>query len=210
MKNINAIIFDLGAVILNINYENTIEEFKKLGVKNPASLYSKKTQTNLFDQLEIGKITETHFLKEMQKNTNKASFSQIKNAWNSMLLDLPENRIKLIGELRKKYQIYLLSNTNIIHINAFKRKIGEKKYTKFYNLFDKVYYSHTIGLRKPNKEAFFLILRNHNLNPKKVLFIDDSPQHITRAKNIGINTHHLKNNQDITTLFPDITLPKHH
>ena len=210
MKNINAIIFDLGAVILNINYQKTIEEFKKLGVENPASLYSKKTQTNLFDQLEIGKITKDHFLQEMQKKTNNASFSQIKNAWNSMLLDLPENRIKLIGELRKKYQIYLLSNTNIIHINKFKKKIGEKKYNKFYNLFDKVYYSHIIGFRKPDKEAFFLILRNHNLNPKKVLFIDDSPQHIIGAQNIGINTHHLKSHQDITTLFPDITLPEHH
>tara|TARA_B100000214_G_scaffold184881_1_gene133336 strand:- start:1884 stop:2516 length:633 start_codon:yes stop_codon:yes gene_type:complete len=210
MKNINAIIFDLGAVILNINYQKTIEEFKKLGVENPAYLYSKKTQTNLFNQLEIGKISEDYFLKKMQKKTNKASFYQIKNAWNAMLLDLPKNRMNLIRKLRKEYQIYLLSNTNIIHINKLKKNLGKKKYNNFYNLFDKVYYSHTIGFRKPDKEAFLLILKNHNLNPKKVLFIDDSPQHITGAKNIGINTHHLKSNQDITTLFPDITLPEHH
>ena len=127
MKNINAIIFDLGAVILNIDYQKTIKEFQKIGIQNPASLYSKKVQTNLFNQLEIGKISEEEFLKEMQKKTNNSDVSQIKNAWNAMLLDLPEKRISLITALKNKYQLYLQSKTNIIHINAFKKKIGKKK-----------------------------------------------------------------------------------
>ena len=201
MKNINAIIFDLGAVILNIDYQKTIKEFQKIGIQNPASLYSKEAQTNLFNQLEIGEISEEEFLKKIQKKTNNSDVSQIKNAWNSMLLDLPEKIMHFIEELKKKYQIYLLSNTNSIHINELKKKIGKKKYNEFYNLFDKIYYSYEIGLRKPDKNAFLLILRTHKLNPKNVLFIDDSPQHIIGAKNIGINTHHLKANEDIITSF---------
>ena len=84
--------------------------------------------------------------------------------------------------------------------------MGYEKYEVFYKLFKKVYYSHEIGFRKPNKEAFQLILDENNLNSDKVLFIDDSPQHIEGAKKLGLKTYHLKNGEEVTTLFPDIVL----
>ncbi len=206
MKNIHAIIFDLGAVILNINYQNTIDNFKKIGIKNLSSFYSKELQINLFNQIETGKISEQEFLLLLQKKTNNASVKQIKDAWNSMLLDLPEKRIQLLKNLKKKYSIFLLSNTNTIHIAKFKKNLGKKKYDEFYNLFDQVYYSHEIGVRKPNPEAFKIILDEHQLYANESLFIDDSPQHINGAKKLGIVTYQLRNDQDLTTLFPDITL----
>ena len=206
MKNVKAIIFDLGAVILNINYQNTIDEFKKLGVKNPNSFYSKKTQTHLFNQIETGKISQKEFLLQLQKETSDASIQQVKNAWNAMLLDLPEERIKLLKSLNQNYTIFLLSNTNALHICEFKKKLGNKEYAEFYNLFDKVYYSHKIGFRKPQAEAFTIILNQNKLAAHEVLFIDDSPQHIEGAKKLGIKTHHLQDNEEVTTLFPDIVL----
>ena len=206
MKNVKAIIFDLGAVILNINYQNTIDEFKKLGVKNPNSFYSKKTQTHLFNQIETGKISQKEFLLQLQKETSDASIQQVKNAWNAMLLDLPEERIKLLKSLNQNYTIFLLSNTNALHICEFKKKLGNKEYAEFYNLFDKVYYSHKIGFRKPQTEVFTIILNQNKLAAHEVLFIDDSPQHIEGAKKLGIKTHHLQDNEEVTTLFPDIVL----
>ncbi len=206
MKNIKAIIFDLGGVILNINYQNTISEFEKLGLKNADTLYSKNMQASLFNQLEIGKISEKKFLLEIKKKIPQSSFFKIKSAWNSMLLDLPKERITLIKLLKKKYKIFLLSNTNIIHINKLKNNLGIKKYTQFLNLFDKVYYSHKIKARKPNKKSFQLILDQQKLHPNNVLFIDDSIQHIEGAKKLAIKTHHLKEGQEITNLFSDITL----
>ena len=203
MKNVKTIIFDLGAVILNINYQNTIDEFEKLGVKNANSFYSKKKQTNLFNQIETGKISAKAFLLQLQKETTSANIKQVENAWNSMLLNLPQERISLIKSLKNKYKIYLLSNTNSIHINAFKNKLGVKKYNEFYNLFHKVYYSYKIGFRKPHAKAFQLILNENKLPAHEVLFIDDSPQHIEGAKKLGIKTYHLEDNQEITTLFPD-------
>jgi putative hydrolase of the HAD superfamily len=203
MKDIKAIIFDLGAVILNINYQNTINAFSKLGVKNAASFYSKKVQTNLFNQIETGNITAKKFLTELQKETDNASINQVSEAWNAMLLDLPENRLTLIKSLKKKYSIYLLSNTNAIHIDAFKKKIGKKKWTRFCNLFDKMYLSHELGLRKPNAAIFEYLLKEQNLKAQEVFFIDDSPQHIEIANKLGIKTHHLKNGEEITALFPD-------
>ena len=202
MKNSKVIIFDLGAVILNINYQNTIDEFTKLGVKNASSFYSKKMQTDLFNQIETGKITAEKFLTELQKETNNATINQVKNAWNSMLLDLPNERLELIKALKSKYRIYLLSNTNNIHIDAFKKQLGNAKWEDFCNLFDKMYLSHEVGLRKPNAEIFKHILTEQKLKAEEVFFIDDSPQHIESAKKLGIHCHHLLDNENITTLFP--------
>ena len=149
MKKCKAIIFDLGAVILNINYQNTIDEFTKLGVTNAATFYSKKVQTNLFNQIETGMISSNEFLKALQKETNKTNITQLEQAWNAMLLDLPEERLQLIKKLKSNHTIFLLSNTNAIHINAFKKQLGDKKWLAFCKLFDKMYLSHEVGLRKP-------------------------------------------------------------
>ena len=204
MKNSKAIIFDLGAVILNINYQNTIDAFTKLGVQNASTFYSKKVQTELFNQIESGEITAEEFLTALQRKTNKATINQVKEAWNAMLLDLPDDRIELIKVLKSKYRIYLLSNTNSIHIDAFKKQLGIVKWQEFSDLFDKMYLSHEVGMRKPNAEIFEHILAEQKLKAEEVFFIDDSPQHIEGAKKIGIQTHHLLDNEEITTLFPGI------
>lgn len=207
MKKCKAIIFDLGAVILNINYQNTIDEFTKLGVNNAATFYSKKVQTNLFNQIETGMISSNEFLKALQKETKNANINQVEKAWNAMLLDLPEERIQLIEKLKKNnYSIYLLSNTNAIHIDAIKKQLGKRKWLAFCKLFDKMYLSHELGLRKPDVKIFEYILNEQKLKAEEVFFIDDSPQHIVGAKKIGIHCHHLLDDENIITLFPDIIL----
>ena len=206
MKKCKAIIFDLGAVILNINYQNTINEFTKLGVKNAATFYSKKVQTDLFNQIETGMISSNQFLKALQKETNNANIIQVEQAWNAMLLDLPEERLQLIKKLKDNHNIYLLSNTNAIHINAFKEQLGDKKWLAFCELFDKMYLSHELGLRKPDVKIFEYILKEQKLKAEEVFFIDDSPQHIAGAKKLGIHCHHLLDDEDIITLFPDTIL----
>jgi putative hydrolase of the HAD superfamily len=204
MKNIKSIIFDLGGVLLNISYQKTIDEFEKLGIDNSSSFYSKKEQNNIFNHLECGKITVEKFVKEIQQHCNTSTPKQILFAWNAMLLDFPKNKINLLNNLKEKYQIFLLSNTNEIHINKFQNIMGEKEYHKFYNLFNKVYYSYEIGFRKPDIEAFHLVLDKNNLKAKEVLFIDDSLQHIEGAKKLGIKTYHLQDNEEVTTIFPGI------
>mgnify|MGYP001329311870 CR=1 FL=1 len=201
MKNANAIIFDLGGVILNIDYRLTIAAFEKLGVKNADLFYSKKEQNPIFDKIEIGEITANYFLDELQKKTNNAEIKQLESAWNAMLLDLPESRLNHIQKLSKNYKIFLLSNTNEIHFNAFRKMIGEKRWLKFSSLFTKMYLSHEIGFRKPNKEAFQIILDENKLKANEVFFIDDSPQHIKAARSLGIQSHYLLEGEEITALF---------
>ena len=206
MKNIDNIIFDLGNVILNIDYQNTIDAFEKIGVINASSFYSKSSQLNIFSQLETGRISKHDFVLEIQKFAPKASATQIINAWNAILQDLPDERLEVLKKIKDKFSIFLLSNTNSIHIEKIINNLGVKKYEEFYNLFDKVYYSHEIKLRKPNADIFRLVIKENNLSIKKTLFIDDSIQHIESAKRIGLKTYHLDGKETMESIFPDIIL----
>ena len=205
MKKIDNIIFDLGNVILDIDYLSTIKAFEKIGIENASILYSKSSQTKIFDQLETGKIAKEDFILEIQNITPKASKSETINAWNAIIKDLPESRIDILKNLKDKFSIFLLSNTNSIHIDYIVRKIGVGKYDEFYNLFDKVYYSHEVKLRKPDPNIFKLVINENNLKIKNTLFIDDSIQHINSAKKLGLQTYHLNNSiESLETIFPDI------
>jgi len=201
--NFEAIIFDLGGVILNIDYHKTIQAFKNIGIESFDNLYNQAQQNQLFDNLETGKISESDFYTEIQKVSNvPISVEQIKTAWNTMLLDLPSARIEFLRGLSQKTPIFLLSNTNSIHLNAFQKIINDSfgQRDLLEDVFVETFYSHEIGLRKPNAEAFKLILNKHHLKPGTTLFIDDSIQHIEGANKVGLKTHHLVN-QDIITLF---------
>jgi len=196
-KQIKNIIFDLGGVILNIDYQKTIDEFKRLGVENFDKIFSQFKQSPFSDDFETGKITEEQFYEEIKKLTKiDFSFEQFKFAWNAMLLDLPEIRIEVLKQLKSDYNLYLYSNTNKTHYQEFYTKVKED----FDVIFKKTYYSHLFGRRKPDVSSFETILKENNLNPKETLFLDDSIQHIESAKKIGIQTL-LIENKPIEELF---------
>ncbi|MFD1551722.1 HAD family phosphatase [Putridiphycobacter roseus] len=201
--NYDAIIFDLGGVILNIDYQKTTQAFKGLGVKNFDKLYSQSQQNGTFDKLETGKMGAEEFYKTLNKETGlELKHSEIETAWNAMLLDLPSHRIELLKKISKEIPIFLLSNTNEIHLKAFRKMIkdsfGEEHLLE--STFSKTYYSHLIQARKPNRAAFDIIIHEQGLNPSKTLFIDDSLQHIEGAEKIGLQTVHLVG-KDISEIF---------
>jgi HAD superfamily hydrolase (TIGR01509 family) len=190
--DIKNIIFDLGGVILNIDYNKTIEAFKNLGIADFEKHYAQAQQTTLFDDIETGKITPDTFFNKLIGIANiKSTNQELESAWNAMLLDLPIERIELLKKVAKHYNIYLLSNTNEIHYNHYIKYIETEFGIDFNSLFLKTYYSHKIGFRKPNKNCFDFVLDNNKLVNTKTLFIDDSIQHIEGATNQGINTIHL-------------------
>lgn len=202
MQNIKAIIFDFGGVILDIDYNKTCKAFSQLGVKEFVEMYSQKKANPLFQLLEEGKSNEEEFYKEFKKSTNpQLTNKQIKIAWNALLISYRKEALKTLKAIRHKYKLYMLSNTNIIHLQAFnkiyKQQIGEGSINDY---FDKVYYSHEIGYRKPGKEAFEFVLKENNLSPSETLFIDDSIQHINSAKKLGLHTIFLMEGMNIEEL----------
>lgn len=192
-NNYKNIIFDLGGVILNIDYFLTEKAFSKLGISDFKSLFSQAQQTQLFDNYEKGFISSNDFRTELKKYLPKnISNQEIDNAWNAILLDLPIERIELLEKFKTTHRTFLLSNTNDIHIETFNQYL-QKDFAipDLSNLFEKMYLSYKIGMRKPDSEIFELVLKENNLKPNETLFIDDSIQHVEAAKKLGINAYWL-------------------
>lgn len=202
---IKHIIFDLGGVILNINFQNASDSFKKLGLDDFKGLYSKATQTKLFDRLEKGLIQPADFHREIRELSGiQMTDEQIDQAWNDLILDFPPARLQLLRDLRENYRLYLLSNTNIIHADYYNQDLRDNhSIDGLEELFDKVYYSHDIALRKPDKAPFEYVLKDQNITAAECLFIDDSLPNILTANQMGINTIflNLDNGHDVMDLF---------
>tara|TARA_B110000902_G_scaffold135197_1_gene156773 strand:- start:43 stop:684 length:642 start_codon:yes stop_codon:yes gene_type:complete len=212
MNKIKNIIFDLGGVILNLDYTKTVDEFKKIGLLNFQDLYSQKMQNILFDDFEKGEVSSAEFISYLIDSENlKIKEIDFINAWNAMLLEIPIKKLEFINSLKKDYKVFLLSNTNEIHICKFEDDLKKNNMlNQFYKCFDKVYYSSRMGKRKPDENCFKQVLEENQLVPQQTLFIDDSVQHIKGAKRIGIETFHLKKNKSIIDLVPDIIQSKLH
>jgi len=203
LKGIKNIIFDVGGVLLNIDFNLTKQAFINLGVTNFELYHTQAKQNGVFDLFETGKLTENEFCNQLKILTNiTASNTEIINAWNAMLLDFPKAYKTLLINLKKEYNLSVLSNTNETHLRTFYQiihnDIGE---TSLDNLFHSYYFSHEIGYRKPTKEAFEFVLRANKFIASETLFIDDTKEHIIAAKKLNLKTYFLQKSETITTLF---------
>ncbi len=196
---IRNIIFDLGGVILNLDPAATLKAFEELGAADFEKQYTTIRQTGCFDDFDCGRISEKEFRDHLKKLLpEQTSDETIDKAWNAMLLDLPKERLELLKSLGKKYRLFLLSNTNEIHVTAFSAYLQKQfGFSDFSDYFERWYYSCRIGKRKPDAEAFQYVLNENGLVAEETFFIDDSPQHIEGAKKIGIIAYLLPAGKDI-------------
>ena len=194
---INAIIFDFGDVFINLDKPELEKAFRALGLNEwhaDLDLLNK--------QFEVGKCTELEFIQGFQKYLPHATVHDIRNAWNSVLGKFPLHRLEFLQNLKGKYRLFLLSNTDEIHISHFEHREGMSFSRDFYNCFDKIYFSYEMVLRKPDVEAFKLLINKHELVPKRTLFIDDRKDNTEAAASLGMEVWHLQVGQeDVTDLF---------
>ena len=188
MSTISTVIFDLGGVILNLNQDLTLRAFQRLGL----DLSQVNFNSHIFTDFETGKISASDFRMGIRSHLKQnISDEAIDTAWNAMLLDLPEHRLKAIEQLRKTHKVYLLSNTNSIHIDAFNSYFKQQyQPERWVQLFDKIYYSYEIGLRKPNTDIYDFVTTDIQIQPEHCLFIDDSLANINGAADAGLKTIH--------------------
>ncbi|MCF8459712.1 MAG: HAD family phosphatase [Flavobacteriales bacterium] len=193
-KDFPNIIFDLGGVVLNLDYSRTIFAFQQLGISEFESSYSQLVQAGLFDDYERGEMTSNDFREGIRRAFRvEVSDTQIDEAWNAMLLNLPKERLELLQKLAETKRIVLLSNTNEIHIRKFNQALKlEHGLNDLSGYFQKLYYSYEVGMRKPDEQIFQHVLDEQGFDPAKTLFIDDSPQHIEGARKVGLNAYHLQ------------------
>lgn len=201
MSNIKNVIFDLGGVILNIDFTKTNEAFHNLGLPDFASYISQHHITDLFLDYETGKIDDLQFIDGVAALTDTPIGSdQVVEAWNALLLDCPVERIELLKRIKPKFRTFLLSNTNAIHMTEYQKRLYDEQGVHLEDLFEKTYYSHVVKMRKPDAEIFELVLRENDLKPEETLFIDDTHTNFTEAEALGIQTFHLKHGMSITDI----------
>lgn len=192
-SGVKNIIFDLGGVLFNIDFAKTESAFKELGVTGFHEMFTQHHANDLFIQLETGALSETEFYEAFRAASGVSlTNEQIKTAWNALLLDFRLPTLAWLDKIKNQYQIFLFSNTNQIHHDAFhgmyKEQTGRDDFDSY---FKKAYYSQHLGMRKPDISPFLHILKEQHLEAEETLFIDDTIKNVEAAREAGMLAHHL-------------------
>ena len=201
-NNISTLIFDLGGVIVDLDLAKCIQKFKSLGLENIEQYLSNFGQKDFFMQFEKGQIGIPAFRNEIRKLAGtELSDVQIDKAWCSFLTQIPVEKLHLLSELKKKYRLLLLSNTNPLHIETAVAVEFSKTGKTMQDFFDKCYLSYEMGMVKPDVEIFEALLADAQVKAEECLFLDDGKKNIDTAAALGIQTYWVKPNENLNFLL---------
>jgi glucose-1-phosphatase len=190
------LLFDFGNVLIDIDVPGAIEQLKSLVKKDNAEQVFQEALL----KYETGKISTDIFINTLlsQCGPNVQALDIIE-AWNSMLIGIPEYRLEMLTMLRPNYNLYLLSNTNELHIEWITRYLHRRHGIHDFEkrFFDGVYYSHLVKDRKPNPSIFQHVMTDALLTPSLTLFMDDVQENLDAANQLGFGTHLVKEKEDI-------------
>jgi len=190
MKAIKNVILDLGGVIINIDPMQTVYFLEKHGLKDVEGAFKKINAARVFERVEEGKISEEEMVKEIQDLIPDApSGDIILEAWNSLLLDLPHERGKMVEKLAEKYPLYLLSNTSPGHIRIIDSMVQRQfRWSNLRQPFKKAFYSYEMGSRKPDRAIFEKMLEESGIRADESIFLDDMLANVEGARSVGLQT----------------------
>jgi HAD superfamily hydrolase (TIGR01509 family) len=204
-KQIKNIIFDLGNVICDIDFDRTVKAFNDLSETSLSISVEDYIHHPIFGGLEKGKLSTSQFRDEIRELLNtEVSDAAIDKAWAAVIINSDQERMDMLKSLSKEFRIFLLSNTNEIHINAATKIFKDSFDVDFLGIFEKTYLSHEVGMAKPNASIFTHVLEDANLVPEETFFVDDNLPNIEAAKKLGIQSHHFNPQAEkLPTLFLD-------
>ena len=205
MQAYDALIFDLGGVVINLDTSRTITALaQSLGV-SPNTLWQALQADEDFLAYERGQISDDDFLSVLENFTPRpVTREQLVAGWNAMLLDIPPERIALIKQLAQNHRLFVLSNTNGIHIDGFNEILLQA--TGYQSLadigvFEHIYYSYEVGMRKPDQEIYQYVVDHAGLDPARSLFMDDNPDNLVGAQSVGLQVAHMTPTHTLLELF---------
>ena len=201
-NNITTLIFDFGGVLINLDLNRCIQKFKDLGVNNFENNLNNYGQKGIFLEFEKGLIDIPTFRDEIRKLAKKPlKDNEIDEAWCAFLCNIPDYKIELLLQLKKKFRLLLLSNTNPLHIEISARDEFGRFGQTMQSLFDKCYFSYEMKMVKPDAEIFEALLADAGLTAEECLFLDDGEKNILQAEKMGIQTYHVDVNEDLSFLL---------
>jgi glucose-1-phosphatase len=206
-EKLSTLIFDLGGVIIDLDMNYTYQAMADLLQMELSEILDWVSSSRIFTNYETGKISDAAF-REFIRIKSKAPIMDdtIDDAWNAMLGTIPAQRINWVKELSRKYTMMVLSNTNAIHIRAFNEILQQSSgHSHLHHVFHHVYFSHEVGMRKPDSAIFSFILEKHGLRPDEVLFLDDTEANVMAAQSLGIpSIRILQADEQLETLFNEL------
>ncbi len=201
LQNIEAIIFDLGGVIIEVEMETPYQKLLEISPRKDDKLLSELKQ--IAYQYEIGKLSDLTFLSQIKDAAQvDLDLTVLEELWNRMLKCVPEYMGDLLAKIQQNKRTFILSNTNPIHIREVKKRFAQnvKNYT-FESLFERIYYSHEIGLHKPERAIYDYVVKTAKLNPASTLFIDDNYNNVLEGSKYGLQTIHLNPPMNLVQIF---------
>ena len=201
-KQIKNIVFDLGGVLVDLDFKAAIDGLQQAGFANVKEQLMAFDQGGIFQKFELGEMTADEFRTAIRENsTVTLTDEEIDALWNAMLLEIPREKLELILDLRGKYMVYLLSNTNSIHWDYVCKNAFNYRGFRVNDYFEETFLSYEMHLAKPNKAIFEKVLHDANLLPEETLFIDDSEANCKAAEEVGIHAHHYHIGDDLSKVF---------
>lgn len=197
MGTIKNVVFDLGGVLIDLDHSQAVRRFEDIGVEDAGELLDPYEQKGFFLELENGKIDTDTFCRKLREHTGKPlSFDQIKYAWMGFIADVPQYKLDFLLELRKKYKVYLLSNTNPIIQSWARSEAFTPVRRPISAYFDKMYTSYEAGATKPDAAIFDRMIKDAPLVPSETLFVDDGASNIRVGQELGFHTYQPENAED--------------
>jgi len=201
-KNIKNIVFDLGGVLVDLDFKSAINGLQKAGFANVKEQLQTFDREGIFQKFELGEMTAEEFRSAIRENsTVTLTDEEVDALWNLMLLEIPREKLELILDLRGKYMVYLLSNTNSIHWDYVCKNAFNYRGFRVNDYFEKTFLSFEMHLAKPDKAIFEKMLEDANLLAEETLFIDDSEANCKAAAEVGIHAHHYHIGDDLSKIF---------
>ncbi len=205
-KGIKNIVFDLGGVLINLDTNRCLQKFRDLGVKNVEELVNSTHTQGIFSQLEHGNVSPAEFRNEIRRLANNDSLTdeQIDDAWLSILLEIPQEKLDLLLEIRHKYRTFLLSNTNEIHFDWIRRTQFEKNGHQLSDYFEHCFLSHELGMAKPEDDIYEEVINEAQIFAIETLFIDDSEKNLNASMKWNFNTHLYQSGEDLKPIIQSL------
>lgn len=201
-SQIKNLIIDFGGVLIDLDRSRCIDAFEQLGFTQMGALIDPCHQQGILKMLEKGGISTAMFRNEIRKVAGAGlQDQQIDDAWNSFLIGIPEQKLELLLRLRKKYKLYLLSNTNEIHWEWACRNSFSYRGLQAEDYFDELFLSYRLGQLKPGEEIFRTLLERTGADPRESFFIDDAQANCLTARKLGIETYQPAPCEDWSHLF---------
>jgi haloacid dehalogenase superfamily, subfamily IA, variant 3 with third motif having DD or ED len=197
MEQIKNIVFDFGGVIVNLCRETAVKKFVEIGVANADELLDAYHQVGLFLEVEDGTLTAEEFRVKLSAVAGKElTYEQVFQGWFGFVTDVPLYRLDYLLELRKKYKLYVLSNTNPYIMGWARSKGFTPAGRPLDDYFDKIYTSYEIKIVKPERGIFEHMIQDAGLLPAETLFVDDGSANIKMAQELGMRTFQPINGED--------------